>query len=284
MALFSIFKKKNENGPVQVFSHYKVEEKLGLIKGDEIITEAIYSHIRYSAEMNEPAAVCIDSMWGFIDQSGEQIIPLEFEEVGSFQNKHTIVKKDNLFGVYNDAGEVVLAIGYDSISTPKPDFFLVSKKARQGVFRNTKVGFTEIIPVQYDRVDPDFYKNCILVYSGDQCGLFDYNGSVIAPVEFALINKMRDEDLFLVSKDDKFGIYDSRGQQIAELKYDYISDFEGKLAIMKIDEKWGMIDVHGQEIIEAKFDKLEPFDNHGFAAFDTNGITGYIKREDLFKK
>lgn len=59
----------------------------------------------YPFVSSEPAAVCIDKKWGFVDSSGKIVIEPKFTEAKSFSNGLAPVSKDGMWGYINTKGE-----------------------------------------------------------------------------------------------------------------------------------------------------------------------------------
>lgn len=63
-----------------------IAEKWGFInaKGEEIVP---LQYDEVSEFCNEMAAVCKDELWGFVNTKGEEVFPPQFDDVESFQEK-----------------------------------------------------------------------------------------------------------------------------------------------------------------------------------------------------
>jgi len=54
-------------------------------------------------------------MYGFVDQQGEVVIPLKYDEAGEFHKGLVKVELNNKWGYLNTLGEVVIAARYDMV-------------------------------------------------------------------------------------------------------------------------------------------------------------------------
>ncbi|MBR0416186.1 MAG: WG repeat-containing protein [Firmicutes bacterium] len=84
---------------------------------------------------------------GFIDTSGREAIPCEYEEVGAFCDGLAVVKRNGKYGYINTANEIVIPIEYDSAYG--------AGSGLAEVCRNGKHGFVDyenrqVLPFEYD--------------------------------------------------------------------------------------------------------------------------------------
>lgn len=59
------------------------------------------------------AAVKSDDKWGFIDKTGEIISPCQWESVGSFSNGLALVKQDGKYGYIDKSGNLVIPCNWN---------------------------------------------------------------------------------------------------------------------------------------------------------------------------
>lgn len=99
------------------------------------------------------AAVEINFKWGFIDKAGKIIIPLQYVQTWSFSEGLAQVRLNNKIGFINKTGAIVIPLKYEYDS----DYYY-SNGFSEGLARvklNNKFGFIdkkgkEIIPIIYD--------------------------------------------------------------------------------------------------------------------------------------
>jgi len=245
--------------------------------------------------------------WGFIDTSGNPVIPIQYNAVTSFMS-------NGLAGVM--VGEWVE--GNDFTEEINPRWGLVDTTGR------------EVVPPQFLALDIFACDYLIPVSIGDNWnsalwGAVDATGNMIIQPQFNSIGQFID-GVAIVRVDDGdsslFGAIDRTGREIMPLQYEWISTFsygvttaryEGSLRLVDIagnmiadldyDESWivsegfvavrvgdwetglwGLIDTTGREIISPQFNTIWSFsegfavvgaekaDNQwGFGLVDTNG-------------
>ena len=66
--------------------------------------------------------------YGYIDKTGAEVIPLQYEDAGDFQNGLAKVKKDGKWGYINTKGETVLPFEYAETCGSDGTFFVVGKE------------------------------------------------------------------------------------------------------------------------------------------------------------
>lgn len=62
---------------------------------------------------NEPAAVCVDGKWGFVDAAGAWVLQPEYEDADSFGNGLAGVCRDGLWGYINRSGTVMIEYQFE---------------------------------------------------------------------------------------------------------------------------------------------------------------------------
>ncbi len=212
--------------------------------------------------------------WGFVDISGNVVIPFIYNRAYFFKNGLAAV----------NIGEPVLGEG-----------------GGPGIWRHGKWGFIdkkgkEIIPIIYDYV-LSFSEGLVAVCLDGKWGFFNNRGKLVIPFRYDDIWNNREyyfyEDLARVKLDGKWGFINKNGKEIISFKYDYVYDFNKGLAIVSVgceyagvnydgtDEyyggKWGFIDKNGVEVIKPIYDHVYGF-AEGFAAAKFNDKWGYIDK------
>lgn len=93
--------------------------KVGLLSrsNGQILLEPIFDEIRPFFLKGELARLRIDNKWGLFREDGKIVLPVEFEDIGTFDKfQHARVKRNGLWGFAAKNGEIVLNTEYDKIS------------------------------------------------------------------------------------------------------------------------------------------------------------------------
>lgn len=172
------------------------------------------------------------SLQGFIDQTGDLIIPIEHEvfegvvdEYKSFSEGLVVVYKDDKYGYMNKLRELVIPYHYDSAY--------------------------------------DFSNGLASVRLDEKYGAIDKNAKVIVPIKFDWLGTYSD-GLAMYSEsnhwDDgsRYGFIDKLGNIAIKAKWDDANHFSEGFATVRVGDydsgKWGVIDKLGNYVVKPKYD------------------------------
>ncbi len=150
-------------------------------------------------------------LWGYIDGSGEIVIPCEWEEAGEFKDGMASVRKDRKYGCINTSGQLVIACEWDG---------------------HSQISFSEgLAPVQNN---------------DGLWGFIDKTGTVIIPCEWeGFLDPCFSEGLAAVKKDGMMGFINKVGEIVIPCQYEYCHDFSHGYALVQDDEGFFFIDGTG---------------------------------------
>jgi len=139
---------------------------------------------------NNRAAVRIDSLRGFIDKSGFEIIKPQFYSVSKYYNKITVFKKHNgQVGFMDINGKIFFESDYEILRYP--------------------------------------HLNCAAARKNKNWGLIDLKGNTLVP--FAHNDYIREfEGIIAFKKNNKWAIFDGKGNQLTGYKFDSLFVFGSK--------------------------------------------------------
>ena len=107
--------------------------------------------------------------YGFINKSGELVIPLIYEYAESFENGLSVVGINKKYGIIDNTGK-------------------------------------EVIPLIYDSLDIIKDKNLIIATKDGKSGILNEKGEIVLPFEYDNIVRWVRDNLISVSKDGLWGI------------------------------------------------------------------------------
>ena len=191
--------------------------------------------------------------YGFVDKSGNEVIPCKYDGVSPFYEGFAEVRIGDR-EIADDLGN-----GYA---------FLRKEFGKCGFVDKTG---KEVIPCKYDEVQ-SFSEGLACVELNDKSGFIDKSGNVVIPFNYDWAGSFS-EGLAEVCIGDyetsKYGFVDKSGNVVIPCKYDNVESFSEGLAAVRIGDrdtgKWGFIDKSGNEITTCKYDQVKDFYN-GFAA------------------
>ncbi len=221
--------------------------------------------------------------WGFMDSSGNIVIPCQYDAVDDFEGWFTLVEKDGQAGIINKAGKVVIPVGYDDIIILNRKLFACLKADHWGIMnRRNKM----VQPFIYESIG-GFDEGLAPVVTAGQTGFINNEGQVVINPSFELVLGFK-EGLCGVKLNGMYGFINTKGETVISPKYDYVrSCQQGRMAV-QAQKKWGCIDRQGVVLIACLYDHLgEQADERyllvkgnkcGYA--DTLGVTKIALRYD----
>lgn len=184
------------------------------------------------------------TVWGFVDQSGKQVINPQFDAVGEFHDGKCAVKnKEGKWGYIDKSGKIVINNQFDGASA--------------------------------------FKDGRAVVGLDDKAGVIDQDGKYIINPQFK--NAYSDGDRYIINQDDKWGWCDKEGKITINPQFDDALFFgDSKLACIKSSDKWGYIDSEGKFMINPQFDNAYPFINN-LALVKSGDKYGLINKEGKYE-
>ncbi len=197
-----------------------------------------------------------DGLWGFLNRSGEEVIPVIHQDMNSSAYSSKLpellkMKKDNKYGYYNKKGKLE-------------------------------------IPFQYDKAS-EFMEGlvCVQPSGSTLCGFVDVNGKEVIPFKYKFENERQGFINGLASLKDaetnKKGFINKKGEVIIPFLYDYLGSKISNDRILygvKCDDckggsKFGFLDSKGDIVIAAQFEMIGEYEK-GKAFVLHNGKSWYI--------
>ena len=282
-------KKKKEIGEKKDETEKK-ETQLGenkLYKTGDVVIPLKYDSIPYNGSFSEGlAAVGIEGKWGFIDKSGNEVVPLKYGYADEFSEGLACVsltnkyKKDK-YGFIDKSGNEVVPLKYDWAGSFSEGLAMVKLDGRWSFI--DKLG-NEIL--QLSNGDGENFSEGLarvgsrgivsFGYYFDQYGFVDRLGNEVVPLKYSSASSFR-EGFAHVSNFGSHGFIDKSGNTVVPLKYDSAGSFSEGLAPVNLDGRWGFIDMSGNEVVPLKYDDVWYF-SEGFAPVKLNDRWGFIDR------
>lgn len=252
--------------------------KCGVVNdAGEIIIPLIYDQIEYHKKNR--IYVIKGNKVGIIDLSGEEIVPIKYEMGETIEVKS--------IGEGNDIGERKLYYkGPLIIPSFYGDGMIIRFNGKYGVINSKGV---ELIPFEYNWIE--FFCGLFIVRKKNRVGALDIHNQVIVSIEYEeivssgnfIINRKDDGVLLLVKKNCGWIILDIMGRMISPNIYDEI-DRNGfsfmRLAVCR-DGKWGFIDKKGHEVIKCIYDEVVGFYDDTHCKVKLNGEEFWINANGI---
>lgn len=223
--------------------------------------------------------VSIRYRFGYLDESGKEVVPLIYEDAGYFiREGMAAVKLNGHWGFIDKTGRVVIPFKYDDRYIGFSDGLAAVKLKGYWGFID-KAG-KEVIPMKYKEA-MDFSGGMGAVKLNGRWGFIDKKGVIVIPFQFDMVsigfNEKGMAKVIINNEHVDIDIKDKKWSLAPASRYDEKkSPFEG-LAIVRIDESYGYVDESGKEVIPLSYDNAEPFRN-GFAAVGIGNKHGFIDK------
>ena len=236
-----------------------------------------------------------DNKKGVLNNKGEVIIPIQFEDV-SIEHGDGLIgvqtpysNGGRKYGVFNDKGEIIVPVGkYESAWVDKT-FIKVEKNGKKGMLNNKGV---EIVPCGlYEEIyvcdDEDSEKerngrtyHYLSIGSNGKKGAMNDKGKVFVPIGKYERFRVLNQNNTLVELNKKQGLLDKNGTMIVPIgKYDDLRYRYGVLTYSQ-NGSWGILDEKGNQATLAEYDEIKPArHSYGIALVKKEGKCGVIYRD-----
>lgn len=182
--------------------------------------------------------------YGFVDKTGEMVIPLVYDYADNFSEGLALVRKGGKYGWIDKTGKIVIPLEYDFAHSFSEGLACVRKNRKYGFIDQTgKV----VIALEYDYADSFFSEGLALVVKGGNSSFVNKIGKKV----FALEDDIDScgpfiEGLARVERNRKCGFIDKTGKIVIALEYDYADSFtNGQVEVLK-DGKFFYINTLGE--------------------------------------
>lgn len=237
------------------------------------------------------AIVRLGDHCGVIDQSGNVIIPVEFDTVYVYNYGWIQATKNKVEYLYNSTGEQLLQLpGLVWWYVPREGIIRAKKQTGWGAL-NMKAEI--IIPFQYVSLGPCI-NGWLSFYENGKWGWLDKQGTIVVPAQHLEVgvwsdkiwwsrnkngytlynyscNMLHDEGwtkilepangMAAVKTVDGWKYIDDEFNNVLQLPpiYEWVEHFDGGIAAVKRNGLWGFINASGNEVIKPAFDKVSRF-------------------------
>lgn len=175
------------------------------VRGNRISTNSFTYLASPRMEENENLFLCSkdDVFFGFIDNTGKEVIPFDYDELNLFTEGLAPAKKDGQWGFIDKNNKTIIDFKFDNAHQFSENL--------AGVVKDTKEGFINkkgevIIPFSYDSNNwshPFFENGYTNVELQNKVGLIDKVGNIIIPLEYEIAGYDNVEDIFFVSENGR---------------------------------------------------------------------------------
>lgn len=147
-----------------------------------------FRQIMYTKDPNPYSLVMRDSLYGYINLKGKEVIPCKYKHLGyEIHNNRVFYQENNKYGFLDTTGKVVVAPVYDRVFDFIIDVTAVQKGEKWALINDKGKSVTEFI---YDMiVGHTWYdQQFVVVYQNKKCGVIDKKGNLVLPIEYEAIH------------------------------------------------------------------------------------------------
>ena len=153
------------------------------------------------------ALIIVNNKYGFINKSGEVVIPIKFNSVRNFSEGLALIRVNNKWGFINKSGKIIIPTKFDYV------YGFSDGLAR--VMVNNKWDFINksgkvVIHTKFDYVD-NFSEGLACVHVNNKYGFINKSGKVVIPIEFDSVDNFS-KGLARVNVNNKYGFINKSGK------------------------------------------------------------------------
>lgn len=177
-----------------------------------------------------------------------------YDEAGDFYNNLAIVKKNGLYGAIDTTGKEVVPVEFTELFpfTEK----VTSFKRSNGKVGIVDVNGKILCEKDYDKIFA-VTDSCAKVQKGDY-GFINAFGKEIVPCKYGnLLPFSNNMTYFFFNL--KYGFYNTKGETVVPLTYTNVGTFSNGLCAVATKDKWGYIDATGKVVIPMEYEDASPF-------------------------
>lgn len=201
----------------------------------------------------------IGNLCGVINEKGEEIIPVVYENILNFNEDITAVFDEGMYVFYHKSGEKKDFPKVERIGVNYETGNWILKEGAINVRINGKFCFLNM----EGKIIGDFYASHLSTFSNGYTsvkndstnGIMDLNGKIYFNNQYDYVNEPIN-GLFWVIKDDLYGAINIDGDIIIPIKYDYLSIYDGGIVLCNLDTKEILYDSNGNIILDLIYDSI----------------------------
>lgn len=218
-----------------------------------------------------------DGQWGFVDHTGELIIPCEWDEVGTVRDGRVSVQKDGKWGAIDRTGRLIVPCEWQYlVAEDDGGYTMVSFNGYRGALA---ADGSVLIPCdRYTYVGP-VINGARSICRDDMWGLCTEAGEIITPCQWRETGYFQ-EDLAWV-KDEKrlYGYMNRAGEMVIPCQYRHAEDFRDGSAVVQLSTGYyNLIDADGRLLCTPAWTDMETFTDNDLLMVRRGDKCGYINR------
>lgn len=207
-----------------------------------------------------------DRLWGFVDETGKEVVPCIYNEVHDFSNGYCVVSDWESTKLIDKQGRIILSGNFDKIEVCKDGSFLVTHEwfgSFHEICHTTDEYGHPTVETQKINDERKFNINGELLIS--------LHGDIITlPKEYEWCEDNFHEGFLSVYKNGRWGVINTRLEQIFECQFDEKITFEDDIAIVSEKNQPMVVDTLGHILISGEYSDIKQYKNYNLFVCKTN--------------
>ena len=203
----------------------------------------------------------INGLAGVVDDKGNLLIPLKYEEIERFNGQNiTVVKYKGKYGLIDSNNAIVSPLDNEYIESHKDEkYYIIKKRDKVGII---DYNFKTIFDFIYQDISPCTYDkgNHFIAKQNDKYGVIDRLGRVIIPFEYSEMSNWVEygpgSNYHFVTKNKKYGLITKEGKVVIPTIYDKLYYINDKTIILSKNKKYGVVTIQYRPIIPFDYDMI----------------------------
>jgi hypothetical protein len=204
-----------------------------------------------------------------LDFAGNPEFREEYDMViSSYNDGFSIVVLGEKYGYINDLGEEIIPLMYDGATLFEGQVAAVKFGEKWGVIDKAN---GKIIDFKYTEMRP-FNNKISVAKNGKKWGAIDMHDQTIVPFKYKFLSDFNSDKVALAKKNKHWGVINNKGKILVDFEYEYDLNYLSLAQLtdgyiwLKKDDLWGAIDL--------KYNKITiPFEYEEIHELDGNEIT-----------
>lgn len=218
-----------------------------------------------------------EGLYGFVDQTGNLIIPCEWEAAGMVVDGRAPVMKNGRWGVIDREGNLVVPCEWDSLLVDSYGGYIMHKNGYCGAMA---LDGSVLIPCdRYTYVGPavDGVRH---ICRDDAWGMCTTTGEIITDCQWNNPGYFHDGLAFVSDMSGRnYGYINEQGELMIPLTLSHADDFHDGAAVVRFtDGTWQLIDPSGRNLCDQAWDDMEQFSTGALIMVEKDGKFGYVNR------
>ena len=222
--------------------------------------------------------------WGYVDTTGETVIPLVYEQASAFYDQTALVKLNDQYHLINKSNDILYTFDGPVFRDPISGHLIYKQENLYGLMDKDGQVLTDAIYVFMAYAKDGYF----LVYDGEYYGFIDHEGNTQIPLMYVMASSFS-QGLAKVEIDGYYGFINKENELIIDAIFTEAFDFTSfGLALAQyeaiddifIEETWFLINTNGEPIMSANL--IIDFDSHLYLLYKDELWVIYDAINDLF--